>query len=189
MNIVESIEREIKRINNEFMAQAEDGYNFWEEHVKFAVEEAHALAEKYGADAEIVCLGAMLHDVASMTKNGARAEHHIIGAEMAETLLKKYGYDAAKIDKVKQCVLNHRSSKECATLEEICVADGDILSHFRNILMCVNSAIKYGGHNSLSELRQRIAEGFEKDFNDLSERTKQDFYGRYKLICEILLGF
>lgn len=70
----------------------------------------------------------------------------------------------------------------------ICVADADIIAHFDNIPMLFNSAYNRNNLN-LSEVRDWLNKAFEKDYNDLSERTKQSFRDRYKLICEIVLGY
>ena len=39
-------------------------YNYWENHIKYVVKNAKELAQKYNADAEVVELGALLHDIA-----------------------------------------------------------------------------------------------------------------------------
>ena len=132
----------------------------------------------------------MLHDAALAVRVGERKEHHINGAEIAEAMLIKYNYPRERIDRVKQCVLNHRSSKNGTTVEEICVADADILAHFDNIPMLFNSMLNRSRIDgiTLPELRNKMKEAFDCDYNDLSESTKQSFSERYKLICQIVLG-
>jgi putative nucleotidyltransferase with HDIG domain len=165
--------------------EADDKYDMWEEHVKFVLQEALCLARKYGANSEIVELGAMLHDISLIAKTGTRKDHHITSAEMAETILEKYQYPQDKIAKVKMCVLNHRSSKNLTDIECICVADADILAHFDNIPMLFNVILNdvwgNGSTNNiiLPELRRRMKDSFEYDYNDLSERTKSSFSDRY----------
>ena len=88
-----------------------DEYDFWEDHIKYVVDNALYLAKEYGADVEIVELGALLHDIAMPSNIGPREEHHIQGAKIAEGLLTKYNYPQDKIERVKQCVLNHRGGK------------------------------------------------------------------------------
>ena len=192
MGIKELVKTEILLLSEKYMAESEDKYSFWDEHIKYAVLEALVLAEKYNADTEIVELAAMLHDVALIARNGTREEHHITGAEMAETILKKHNYPQYKIDKVKKCVLNHRSGKNGTDIEEICVADADTLSHFDNVPMLFNVIMNdvWSKNNvtNIPELKSRMKESFENDYNDLSERTKQAFCDRYKLICQIVLG-
>ncbi|MBR0428379.1 MAG: hypothetical protein IJK18_09335 [Clostridia bacterium] len=41
---------------------------------------------------------------------------------------------------------------------------------------------------SLDDARKRMKEYFEKDYNDLSDKTKKDFEEKYKLICKIVIG-
>ena len=192
MSITEKVKNEILLLNEKYMAEAEDKYNFWDEHIKYVVREALVLAGKYNADTETVELAAMLHDVALIAKNGTRKDHHITGAEMAETILLKHNYPQDRIDKVKKCVFNHRSSKNGTNIEDICVADADILSHFDNVPMLFNVIINdvWSKNNitTLPELKTRMKESFDYDYNDLSERTKQEFNDRYKLICQIVLG-
>lgn len=193
MNIADSIKNEIMLLNERCVVEAKDKYNYWDEHIKYVVQEALVLAEKYNADIEVVELAAMLHDIALIAKIGTRKDHHTTGAEMAETLLSKYNYPRNKIDKVKKSVLNHRSSKNATDIEDICVADADILAHFDNIPMLFNVILnnvwnKNSSNITLAELRIKMKESFEYDYNDLSERTKILFHDRYKLISQIVLG-
>ena len=57
-----------EKIKQELLVRCEkskekDGYDFWNEHIKYVVENAVKLANEYGADVEIVELGALLHGV------------------------------------------------------------------------------------------------------------------------------
>lgn len=52
-------------------------------HTEAVVKNGALLAEKYGADKEIVMVAAWLHDIASITDGSLYEEHHIYGAEMA----------------------------------------------------------------------------------------------------------
>ena len=93
------------------------------------------LAEKYGADKEVVLIAAWLHDIASITDYSLYDLHHIHGAEMAYSILKEYRYDSQKIRMVQECIKNHRGSVnlEKNSLEELCVADADAISHFDSV--------------------------------------------------------
>ena len=91
------------------------------------------------------------------------------------------------MDRVLRCIYNHRSSKNGTTLEELCVADADILAHFDNIPMLFNSAYNRCNVN-LNEVRDWMRETFENDYNDLSERTRENFKDRYNQICKIVIG-
>ena len=188
MNIVDAIENEVKEKIEEYKLNAEDNYDFWNEHIKYVYIESRKLAEKYGADIEIVKLGALLHDIALICKVGERKDHHINGKILAEEILNKYDYPKEKKDRVLSCVYNHRSSKNATNIEDLCVADADIIAHFDNIPMLFNSAYNRN-HISLNEVREWMKNAFEKDYNDLSDRTKETFKDKYKQICEIVLGY
>ena len=145
------------------------------------------LADKYGADKEIVALGALLHDIALINKVGERKDHHINGEKIAREILTEFSYDEDRMRKVLKCVYNHRSSHNAQSIEEICVADADILAHFDNIPMLFNSA--YIRNNvGLNDIKTWMNDAFEKDYNDLSERTKELFKDRYITIKEIVIG-
>ena len=73
--------------------------------------------------------------------------------------------------------------KNATNIEETCVADADILAHFDNIPMLFNSAFNRN-NLSLNEVREWMLKQFEKDFNDLSDRTKENFKEKYNLIKE-----
>lgn len=104
-------------------------------HIAAVVKNAEILAKKYGADKEIVMIAAWLHDIASITDYSLYELHHIHGAEMAYSILKEYGYDDKKISLVQECIKNHRGSVnfEKKSLEELCVADADAISHFDSV--------------------------------------------------------
>ena len=106
-----------EKVKHELLVRCErskekDGYDFWNEHIKYVVENAVKLAKEYGADIEIVELGALLHDIAMPSEYGERDKHHIYGAKIAEELLTRFNYPKDKIEKVRNCVLNHRSSQK-----------------------------------------------------------------------------
>ena len=188
MDIVDAIESEVKEKIEEYELNSEDNYDFWNEHIKYVYIESQKLADQYGADIEIVKLGALLHDIALICKVGERKDHHINGKILAEEILNKYDYPKEKKDRVLSCVYNHRSSKNATNIEDLCVADADIIAHFDNIPMLFNSAYNRN-HISLNEVREWMKDAFEKDFNDLSDRTKETFKDKYKQICEIVLGY
>lgn len=96
---------------------------------------AKELAEKIGADVEIVEIAAWLHDIGSIVDG--RENHHITGALIAEEKLRKLNYSEEKIKKVRECILNHRGSKENenerSSIESKIVAEADVLDCFNNI--------------------------------------------------------
>ena len=181
-----------EKIKQELLVRCEkskqkDGYDFWNEHIKYVVDNAVKLAKEYGADIEIVELGALLHDIAMPSEYGDREEHHIYGAEITEELLTKLNYPKDRIEKVKNCVLNHRSSRKSQrnTIEEQCVADADVIAHFD----CIPSlfSLVYNKMNlSISDGAEYVKRKLERDYNKLSPRTKEKLKERYDKIMEVL---
>ena len=66
------------------------GTGAWDHHIEVVYKLAIKNCEKYHANHDIVALAALLHDVASVTNKDYTEQHHIIGAQIAENILKKY---------------------------------------------------------------------------------------------------
>jgi len=184
-SIIQSVKDELMIINKEYSEKASDRFDFWEQHVKLVVKEALYLADEYNADKEIVELGSLLHDIALMSNVGTRVEHEINGKIIAEKILTKYKYPTDRKERVLGCVLHHRSSGNAVNIEELCVADADILAHYDNIPMCFATAYKY--HSEITS-NDELKKYFEYDYNDLSERTKRIFKARFNNIMDVLFG-
>jgi uncharacterized protein len=166
---------------------SEDHYDFWEQHIKYVYKEAIKLAKEYDADEEIVRLGALLHDIALINMVGTRQEHNVNGKIIAEEVLTNFDYPKEKMDRVLGCVLHHRSGKEAENIEEICVADADVLAHFDNVALLFDVMYTLR-HLELAEVREQIALYIEKDFNDLSPKTREGFKERYEVIKSVIVG-
>jgi len=187
MSIIEKVRKELMKRNQEYIDKYEN-YNFWEQHIKYVVKEALLLAEELNADKEIVELGALLHDIALVSKVGTKVDHHINGAIITEEILNNFKYPKNRTKRVVNCVLHHRSSKNAENKEELCVCDADILAHFDNIPMQFECAYKLHKIETIPEANAWIKGGMEKDFNDLSEKTKKMFEKRYNNIIDVLFG-
>ena len=187
MNITELVKNYVLERIQEYKINSDDNYDFWNEHIKYVYEESIKLAKEYNANVEIVSLGALLHDIALINKIGDRKDHHINGEIIAKELLEKMNYDTSKMNRVLKCIYNHRSSKNAESIEEICVADADILAHFDNIPMLFNSAFVRNKVN-LNDVKKWMKDVFEKDYNDLSDNTKEVFREKYELILKIVIN-
>lgn len=181
-DIIEFLQREVKR-------RCESESNFFGMgcyyHICSVVENAVFLAEKYGADIEVVTIAAWLHDIASVTDYSLYDEHHIHGARMAEEILGGFGYD--KTDLVKRCVLNHRGSKpnEKRIIEELCVADADAISHFDSVpslfyLAYVKRKL------DIAEGIEFVRNKLERSFKKLSEESKKLYSDKYSEVMKVL---
>lgn len=185
-DIISEITAEIIARNEKYMSEVQD-YDFWQEHISLVVKNSLELAERFGADKEIVELGSLLHDIALVSCASSKINHHEQGAKIAVELLEKYGYPEDKIERVRKCVLHHRNSHNSTSIEETCVADADILAHFDNLPMMFQVAFVLQ-KLSLKEARKAMKEGLEKDFNDLSPKTKQITRVRYDNILKVIFN-
>lgn len=185
--VVESIKAELlKRCEN---YKEKHGYDFWNDHIKYVVKNSIELAKKYGADIEIVELGALLHDIAMPSELGPREEHNVYGVQIADELLSQLNYPEDRKERVKECVLRHRGSKALPrnTIEEECVADADVIAHFD----CIPSVfhLAFGKNEldlSIEEGTEFVKKKLERDFNKLSDRTKIELKDRYENIMKVL---
>jgi uncharacterized protein len=106
-------------------------------HIIPVVKNAFLLAEKVGADKDVVEMGAYMHDAGRAIKRKdlegfeKENEHHIIGEKITREFLESKGYDKEFIDKVAHCVLAHRGRREPnpETLEAEVVACADAMAH------------------------------------------------------------
>ncbi len=185
--IVEKIKEElIKRCN---IYNEKYNYDFWNDHIKYVVKNAVELAKKYEADVEIVELGALLHDIAMPSEVGPREEHNIYGVKIADELLTKLDYPQDRKERVKECVLRHRGSKDLPrnAIEEQCVADADVMAHFD----CIPSLfhLAFGKNEmglSIEDGTEFVKKKLERDYNKLSPRTREILKKRYESIKDIL---
>ena len=86
----EELRRRCERPSNQF------GMGVYE-HIEAVVKNGAFLAERYGADKEIVMIAAWLHDIASVTDHSLYPDHHLHGAEMARDILSQWDYEPEKI--------------------------------------------------------------------------------------------
>ena len=187
MNIVDIIKEEVLKIDEEDRKRR--GFSFYEEHIKYVVSTAIDLAIKYDADLEITELAALLHDISIIAAVGPRDEHHIYGASIAEELLTKYNYPQDRLERVKQCILNHRGSVclEKNTIEEEIIADADAIAHFDNIPILFYTALRRKNLN-MEDSKKWLKKKLEKDYNKLSERTKLELKDKYENIMKVLFN-
>ena len=150
-------------------------------------EHAKNLAKNFeDADLEVIELAAWLHDIGSIIRG--RKDHHITGAEIAETKLKELNYPPEKVEKVKKCIISHRGSQNIqrATVEEQIIADADSMSAFDNLSGLFMAAIFNEGMNQF-QARQEVRRKLMNSWQKLSPAAKKNIEHKY-LSAMILLG-
>ncbi len=92
----------------------------------------HLAKEEPGIDLDVLKTAALLHDIARVKEdqdNSGKTDHAVLGAEMAEKILKELGWLEEKIKAVKHCILTHRfrSKNKPETKEAKILFDADKL--------------------------------------------------------------
>ncbi|MFA6296877.1 MAG: HD domain-containing protein [Patescibacteria group bacterium] len=134
------------------------GYEPYPFHFVPVVNYAQKLAKELGGDLEIVTIASYLHDIGSIIYG--RENHHLTGAKIAEKKLQELNYPKEKIEKVKNCILHHRGSKnyQRLSIEEQIVVEADCLSAFDNLSGILKAAF--------------ICENLDQGQAKISARTK-----------------
>lgn len=158
----------------------------WNYHLLPVIKNACFLAEKYGADKDVVEVAAIFHDYASLLNFANRENHHILGAELAEGILLQDNFSQDFIDRVKLCIKNHRASvlREKFSIEEVCVADADAMSHLDNFveLICWRA---YLGED-IKKCNDFVKTKIMKSYAKMSKETQEFMKDKYESIMRIL---
>lgn len=158
----------------------------WQFHLLPVIKNACMLAERYGADKDVVEVSAIFHDYADLIDMNNRDNHHILGAEMAEEVLKKDGFSDEFIEKVKRCIINHRASvvNEKFSIEEICVADADAMSHLDSVVELICWRAYLG--ESIMECNAFVKNKIVKSYSKMSKRTQELMKDKFDSIMKVL---
>lgn len=185
MDIVEEVrkyaEKESKKPTSKY------GYEPYQFHFVSVVKYAQELADEYGADKEIVTIAGWMHDIGGLIDG--RKNHHISGAKIAEEKLRELGYPEDRIERVKDCILNHRGSvyNPRESLEEKIVAEADAMSNFENIGGLFKAAYEFENLNQL-EAQESVKGKLQRKYKKLHfEKSKEIIKPKYDAAM-LLLG-
>ncbi len=173
----------IEKVKQYFYDLCKDKHFRWEIHVESVVKLSKKLAKQLGADEEVVEVAAWLHDIKKI--QGEREKHHVYGSEQAGEILKQIGYDDAKIEKVKRCILTHSSDKAYPTesIEEKVLASADALSHFYTFTLLVQAAYL---HVKPEEVKDWLLNKYTRSFGKMMPEAKKLAEKRYEAIKLLL---
>ena len=178
--IIKFVEEESKKPTSKY---GEEPFEF---HFKWVAKYSKDLAKEFNADEEIVEIASWLHDIGSIVEG--RENHHIIGAKIAEEQLKELNYPQEKIERVKDCILNHRGSREDErkTIEEKIVAEADAMSNFDNIPGLFKAAFVYEGLDQ-KEAQESVRTKLENKWRKLHfQKSKDIIKPKYEAIMLLL---
>lgn len=178
-NVIKEVEKVVeeacKAETNEF------GYGIWTHHIKQVVRICKRLAIRFNAEPEIVEIAALLHDYAGIKDFSLHKEHHIYGAIEAEKILKSLNYPKEKIEAVKHCIENHRSSLpgKRGTPEAECLASADAIAHIENFpsLLYLNY-VKFG--MEIDEGAERIRKKLNRSWEKINPEIRHLVEEKYK---------
>ncbi len=136
------------------------------------------LALKLKANLEIVEISAWLHDIGSIVYG--RGDHHLTGARIAERKLTELNYPREKIEKIKECILNHRGSVagKRNSLESQIIADADAMANFDNIPGIFKAALVYERLDQ-GQARKAVLKKLINSYNKLSKEAKKIIKPKY----------
>jgi uncharacterized protein len=150
------------------------GSSFYEEHLAVVAEYGTRLAERLGADREIVETAAWLHDIAAVRDRAALPRHAALGAAMAGELLCPHGYTAAEAGRIAACIASHSTPLAIGegTAEEVCVSNADAIAQIVRPVYWLYMV--YGVRRlGFEEGRRWLLERVESNWRGLVEPAKE----------------
>jgi uncharacterized protein len=150
---------------------AKYGHEAYKFHFVSVVNYAEILAEKLGADLDVVLLAAWLHDIGSIVYG--REDHHVTSCEIVDGKLREFGCSEELIEGVKHCIFAHRGSHGIVreSVEAEILADADSMSHFDDIGGLFKAAYVYEDL-SRDEARRSVRSHLVNSFAKLSPNAK-----------------
>lgn len=124
------MENKFKKIKE--IAEKESSFEHKMDHVMRVYNMCLLLAKNEDVDLDILKAAALLHDIARSKEDEdetGKVDHALLGAEMAESILKNLDFPKEKIQSVKDCIASHRyrNDHEPKTIEAKILFDADKL--------------------------------------------------------------
>lgn len=191
--IIKHAQEEIKKL-----AKKNGWMWFYNLHQKEVIRYAEKLLKIYRkADRNIVLISCWLHDIAQYHPKNSRellavkAKHHVIGAELAEKILKKYPISVEEINKIKYCILRHRNKDEykAKTIEEKIMVVADTMSHFGSIFYL--SYFKFHPEQTLEAMVKDDLDKLTRDWRDIKllPAAQKFIEPEYRMIKKLLENY
>lgn len=174
-SIASIVEEQCKKESNIF------GYEIWTYHISIVVKYSKLLAEKLGADKEIVEIAALLHDYASVKDKSMYEDHHIHGANESEKILKEFKYPEEKIIKIKKCIIEHRGSLDLkrTSNEASCITSADAMAHIDGVPSLLHLAY-CKRKMDVREGANWVSKKIERSWNKLCPEAKDIIREKYE---------
>ncbi|MCP4142153.1 MAG: HD domain-containing protein [Chloroflexi bacterium] len=109
------------------------------QHTLRVVQYGKKLAKREGANAEIVIVACLLHDIAKLSDRSRNVEHGRIGAKMARPFLQELGYAETDVENICYAIASHVDGKadfeHPLTIEAQVVSDADKIDRLSSYRM------------------------------------------------------
>ena len=158
----------------------------WDYHIIPVIRNAIMLGGKHNADIEVLEVAALFHDYANLVDFPKYSDtHHIASGELAEPILLKHGYSQEFIDKVKKCIFSHRGRevKEKLSIEQICLADADAITHIENVVEIIMWMGQCG--KSIRDGNSFVKNKMKNSYAKLSDESKEYMKAKFDAIMTI----
>jgi uncharacterized protein len=161
--MLEQLKKEVK-----YLFEESEGCHDWDHTLRVYNLSLH-IGKIENADLEILGIAALLHDIGrpEEEKLNRKVCHAEIGAIMAEEILKQYGLEYEKIEKIKHCILRHRFSKGQApeSKEAKILYDADKLDNIGaiGILRAANFSGTYKARTHNPEVKSKTVQPYSKE--------------------------
>jgi len=106
------------------------GPAFFGQHLLPVVEYGRQLAQRLGADEQVVELAGWLHDISAVRDLACVPTHHLDSARISRDLLRERGWPPDIVDAVCRCIASHSApvAPGDGSVEEVCVSNADVMA-------------------------------------------------------------
>lgn len=183
MELYQLVERQCKYFDK--YERVHDGQT-WKYHILPVIKNSIQFTKQRGGDIKVVEIAALFHDYANLIDFEKYSEiHHIASGDLAEPILLEHGYTQDFISKVKKCIYSHRASviKEKLSIEEICLADADAVTHIENVFEIIMWMGQRG--DSIEAGNAFVKNKIKKSYTKLSSEAKEYIKEKYEAALRI----
>ena len=162
-------------------------YELWMDQIHSMIMITSELAQKYGADEEIVIIATLLHHFSALSAFAGSAESSLGPEEGADALLSRLGYPADRIQSVKRCFSRKSPNKDPteASAEELLMADAKAFAHIQALASLFHDIYKNIGEG-LDRGSARIKGKLLREWNDVSAQGKKVYKEKYEKIVNAI---
>lgn len=173
--IRKAVREECERKGNVF------GPAFFEQHLKAVAEYAGKLAERFGADKEIVELAAYLHDISAVRDVATLPEHPVRSAAIAREMLIGLDYPGARAERVAEAIASHASPIPLGSgpVEAVCLSNADAMAQIARpayFLFFAFTVRKLGFDHGTHWLLDRVEANWKELAEPARELIKREYH-------------